>query len=219
MSARHEPGCQPGGDRTAAGRVVPASQAACPGGVLPTDERAVGHAQRDDGQRADTRPRALSDAEVRHALRPSASGGRGGTRPRPDAPARDAPGHGVGLCVGESARAEAYGIVTPEEQFLGRPPVAKRQTSAESRIFFCIGRPSEADIQARELTSFPGAGADDVWNGGTGTPWRCPLRLRPLMWCSASKGSNSSRTRWGFCGRCMACSSRGAASHIVFGGL
>jgi uncharacterized protein (UPF0332 family) len=49
--ARHEAMCQPGGDRAAAGRVVPASPSECHEGLLPTDERPAGDAAGDHRHR------------------------------------------------------------------------------------------------------------------------------------------------------------------------
>jgi hypothetical protein len=105
--AWHAAGCHAGGDRAAAGRLVPAAPAACPGGLLPAEASPVGHAEGDRGHRASARPRALHEADARPRRRASASGGRCTTRPRPEGPACDAPGQGVGRCLGEHLRGDA----------------------------------------------------------------------------------------------------------------
>ncbi len=55
--ARHEALCPPGGDRAAAGRCMSASPAEGPPGLLPTDERPLGHTEGEHRHRAPARPR------------------------------------------------------------------------------------------------------------------------------------------------------------------
>jgi len=175
--ARYDAGCPSGGDGAAAGRLVPAAPAECPGGVLPPDERAVGDAEGDHGPCASACPLDRRDADARHGRRAPASSGRCTTRPRPDGPAREAPGQGVRLWVGPNTRRHSDVTLTPEAQFLGRPPVVKSQKSPVSGCVF-LSPPLDVGIvgtRQRVLTRFPHAGVP---------MWRHHTRLEGLSPCA-----------------------------------
>jgi hypothetical protein len=223
--ARHHAVRPSGGDRATAGRVVPATPAACAGGLLPPDARPAGAADGAHRHRADARPRARREAAPRHGRRAPASGRRGTTRPRPEGPALDAPRQGLGRCTGRHARQDAALTVTSGEPCRGRSPVVKRQTCPRSGNLstFCgdlLG--CEVDVWDRALTAFPTASADGTCLHHTRIEvqslsrqrWQRDVRVAlcdlETYWCPRTVRLNAVAERLAFASEVQA---RGRGSH------